>query len=51
MFSSGGILITVRGHHIDSVAEPVMVVTVQNIQAVNIYYQVRILFFYKGGGH
>lgn len=39
-FIRGGIVITVTGENLDSVEEPVMVVTVMLDDAVNVYYQV-----------
>ena len=41
VFCSGGILITVTGTNMDSVAEPIMVVTVIEGNRVSVYYQVQ----------
>ena len=38
--SSGGILITVTGENVNSVAEPIMVVTVITNNELSVYYQV-----------
>lgn len=40
-FNRGGIVITVTGENLDSVEEPVMVVTVMSDDVVNVYYQVK----------
>ena len=40
IFYSGGTIVTASGKNMDSVEEPVMVVTVSTMRGVNTYYQV-----------
>ena len=42
---SGGVPITVTGENVDSVAEPIMVVTVITNTDLSIYYQVAYLIY------
>ncbi len=47
---SGGILVTALGMHLDSVAEPQMVVTVVTPRGANVYYQVLKYVSQKSNG-